>query len=177
MMRTGELSRRLGVARSTINLWSKREELQEFFSDDAKGLKSLHPNYLEDDVLVITTIHHLRTAEGMDNWEEIAEYLRSGKRFERFQRVQFGKDSTVVPVEVAEQSVKAMETMKERDAALALVKDLESKLEAVEAKLEQERQKYTEEIMELREQIGYLKGQLSIKNKPGFFDRFRGGNG
>lgn len=167
-LKAGELAVALGVARDTLYTWMKRPEIIKYFSPGAMGEGgSAHRIFNENDVVVFTTITHLRYVESVTDWAAIAAFLDTGQRYTEFPQNAISADPRTVSVQQAEVSAKAMATLAERDAALERVKELEAQLEKVQEqhRLEVERlqaknvsdiERLLREMAELRYQIGKL---------------------
>jgi hypothetical protein len=80
-MRTGKVSKALGIDQKTITNWLNRDELKDLFSVGAQmeSGKSQR-DFNMDDQLILNTIRHFRTDQGEDDWEKIAAEVRSGFR-------------------------------------------------------------------------------------------------
>lgn len=151
-MKAGELAVALGISRETLYTWIRRPEVANFLSLGATGKEGAPQKmFSEADVLVFTTVAHLRYAKNILDWAEIADYLNSGKRHQDFPQHAIAADSRTVPLQQAEVSVKAMATMTERDNALAKIKELETLIEKIQA--------------EHRNEIARLEGRLQAEQE------------
>ena len=185
-MKSGELAAALGVTPDTVKNWAKHPVLEKFFSEGAKGEDgSFQRTFNESDVLVISTIHHLRTG-GTTDWEEIAQRIEDGVRHQEFPQNAIAADPRTIPIQQAEQSAKAAATVAERDAALKRVNDLELQIVTIESQHRQEieqlraetkeevdgiRREYEEkmeklyqEVRQLLREIGRLEGRLETRD-------------
>lgn len=180
-MKTGELADALGVSDETIRNWTNHELLSEFFSPEARGDAGISQRrFSEDDVLVATTIAHLRNREGITDWQEIANYLTTGKREQEFPANAISFDNRTIAVTQAEQSARAAATLAERDAALKRVDELEEQIRHLQDAHRQEIDRLREEAKQLRqehrgeveglhdkyqEKIQYLSDQIAKLNR------------
>lgn len=170
MATTGEIAKRLGVDRKTLIDWITHEQLTPFFSESArKEHGSAHRQLTDEDILALNTIRQLRHMDGIADWQEIANYLLTGKRESEFPLHKLTMDTLTVSLPQAEQSAKAAATLAEREAALRRVAELEVYVEALQTKITQlEREKDTEKERLLREmntlyrQIGALEAEIKL---------------
>jgi DNA-binding transcriptional MerR regulator len=185
-MKSGELAAALGITPDTVKNWAKHPALEKFFSEGAKGEDgSFQRTFNESDVLVIATIHHLRTS-GTTEWDEIAQHIEDGVRYQEFPQNAIAADPRTIPIQQAEQSAKAAATLAERDAALRRVNELElhivsletqhrDEIERLRAESKEEsdkiRREYEDrvdklhqEVRQLLREIGRLEGRLETRD-------------
>lgn len=139
-MKTGELADRIGVKSQTIRNWANHDLLKRYWSDGATGRDNASQrHYNDEDIRVAITIHTLRNRDNVEDWQAIADYLASGKRYDQWPGNSRGFDQGVVSVTAAEQSAKAA-------ANLAALQELQSQL----AVLQNEIQRLRDENQQLR---------------------------
>lgn len=159
-MKSGEIASALGVTPDTIKNWAKHPTLEQFFSAGAKGEDgNFQRTFTEADVLVLSTIHYLRT-NGTSDWEQIARRLEGGERHQEFPQNAIAADPRTVPIQQAEQSARAMATLAERDAAMQRVRELETEVDRLRAERETDRSRYEAEAGKLHDQIARLNREI-----------------
>lgn len=165
-MKTGELANALNVTDKTIRNWIDNPLLREFFSPEARGETSLQRIITEADVLTASTIAYLKN-NGTRDFEEIAQYLKTGKRESKFPQVAIEADLRNVPIQMAEQGARLMAITQERDDAIREKNELVVKLQNLEATLTAERENsgkikesLLREIAALNLELGKALGKL-----------------
>jgi DNA-binding transcriptional MerR regulator len=163
-MRSGELSKLLGISDQTLLNWMSREELKPYLSPSALGeAGNSHRIYTENDVLVLNSVRSLRV-NNVSDWAEIAKTLQTGWRDQEFPQNAISRDDRLIPIPQAKQAAEFAAVLRERDAALAQIDDLKHQLadERTERKTLQERyEKLLREIGKLEGIIEMLRGQNS----------------
>jgi DNA-binding transcriptional MerR regulator len=162
-MKTGELAKILGVSDQTLLNWMSRSEISPFMSEAALAQGgSTQRLYLESDVLVLNTIRMMR-AKGVDNWDEIRDFLESGQREQEFPQNAIVTDMRTIPILQAKQAADYAVLVHERDAALELAKRLESQLEAAIQREKDLVEKYDQSRTELEEKFEQSRTELEEK--------------
>lgn len=174
-MKTGESAKLLGIDVGTVRNWIDHELMVDFFSPGARGEHGGTQRVLnESDILTLNTIRHLR-ASSITDWNDIFDYLQTGKREQEFPQNAISADPRTIPIPQAEQSARAMATLAERDAALQQVEDLRARVQELEQEKEELRERLSKEkeeiketlmreIMELMLKIGRLEGRLESRD-------------
>lgn len=147
-MKTGKVAGMLGVDIQTIKNWIKRPELQEFFSDGARGdTDKMQRDISEADLLVLNSIHTFRKAG--QEWSDIVAYLGTGARINSLPTQALTVDTGLTTVAQVERSLTIVQ---ERDRALSKVNELEREIGELNTKVIQlERDKEAQRIQLERE--------------------------
>jgi len=154
-MRSGEAAKILGVDRNTIYNWTQNPDLSRFFSSSARMEDGSAQRILtQSDLLVLNTIRTKR-GQGIFDWKEIAAVLESGERFQEFPQNAISGDPRTVPVYQAEQSVKAMATLTERDQILENFAKAEKEI----ARRQEIEEQLRAQVAELQERLGKIEGK------------------
>ncbi len=168
-MKTGELASLLGYSDRTLRNWLDRPEFEHFFTSGARGEGVGQRILTESDVLALNTIRFLRSRG--THWDEVLVFLKSGKRETEFPQ-NATHDTRTIPVPQAEQGARLMAVVRERDAALDRIGELQERLDALDAvhrNLQAEhvtmQEKYLREIADLNKRIGYLEGYQAALEK------------
>lgn len=169
-MKIGEIAQKLGIDKGTVYNWTDRDEFVDLFTPEArKAAGNSHRVYSDADVAVLTTIHALRNQEGINDWGEIEQVLRSGQRITDIPVNRIASDPRVVSVSQAEQSARAAATLAERDAALARVQELEDQLDGIRdghrEEIERLKIEYKEALNDERDRADKLHDQISKLNR------------
>lgn len=176
-MKTGEAAKRIGVDRSTITNWIDHPLLSRFFSSEATNSREQsHRELSFEDMDVLNTINYLRNVENIPEWEDISDYLDTGRRHTEYPVSGRSLDTKTVTVDEAQQLANAKAVLAERDAAIQQIDELRNQIEALKSEhkeaLEQTRKEYKSEIdklqIEVRQllrEIGRLEGQLESQSK------------
>jgi DNA-binding transcriptional MerR regulator len=196
-MKTGELAKILNVDPKTIRNWIDNYGLEKLFSLSARGIDGNTQRILmESDVLILNTIHRLRT-QNVNDWDEIKAHLESGNRERDFPGNAIDAERRMIPLETVEQSATALAIVRERDAARVQIKQLEAELGAERKRIEElhrevgdakrmreefaaEREKFADErkekdkrieelviqLTKLQAHYEFLKERLEAKEKP-----------
>lgn len=158
-MRTGEAAQRLGLDGKTIRNWMDEELIAPLLSAGARReLGGAHRTLNDDDLRIMSTIRHLRIAEKITDWQEIREYLETGKRVEPPTLDGVTAQTETVSRPYAEQGAQVAALRAERDA---LRHQLETALERYYGDTSALHQK----IGDLREEIGRLKARIEQLEK------------
>lgn len=162
--RSGDVAKMFNMAARTVNDWTEREELSEFFSDSAKRVNtdSVHRYYDMDDVHVVHTVLRLRRNQNM-SWDEIADVLQSGTRYTDLP----ASAALVETITPAEHFTQLTKLKSEYDAlqvqhqnALAELEGLRHKVENIPGRI---RGEYQAELQRLNREIGKLEALLEIE--------------
>jgi DNA-binding transcriptional MerR regulator len=165
-VKVGELSRQLGIDRTTVYEWLKIDGINQFLSTAARGEDGMQRVFSGEDADVINTIRHLKHQSRHITWDEIIQKLDEGMRVTLYPTAALRMDSRVVTVPQAEQAVELAKAQAERDAALTMVEDLQEKLTQSAREKDELRKELTQQIIELNRQIGRLEGMIEAqKNK------------
>lgn len=161
-MKTGEAAKILGVDAKTVRAWLEHPELQKFFSPGASGERDFpHRVLTESDLLTLNTIREYRAGARISDWDELAKLLDSGYRASDFpSHNAISGDPRTIPMQQAEQSVRAAATMEQRDAALSRIQALETTINKLEQALSEERDRSRETEGKLLREIGDLQREL-----------------
>ncbi len=158
-MRTGEVSKRVGVSTETIRQWANT--YSEFLSPAATPEKGAIRDYTDDDVRVLLTIK--QNADRRRPVDEIKDILKSGERVQEIPDIPDPMMDTVPALEYAL-------VVEERDG-------LKGKL-ALLQKVQDKNQGLQEKIADLQHRIGAAEKEAEIykelyqeekKRKKGFF--------
>lgn len=160
-MRIGELASSLGISKDAVQAWVHHPELEHFFSDGAKlGAGASQRVFNENDVLILNTVRHMRNTEKVKDWSLIAQRIEKKDYEQDFPQNAIATDTRVIPIQQAEQSAKAMHTLAERDAAIAQVNELHSRIAALEKQLETERTQHKQDLERLLREIAALNREI-----------------
>jgi len=153
-MKTGEVSKMMGVNPKTITNWTDQEDLMPFFSmlarrhEETEGQRE----YTEQDILVINTVRAHKNRS--NSWRDVATLLGTGFR-ETDMPISATLAKTISP---ADQVAGMMAIKAERDTALAQLQDSMFEIE----RLRRENREQNEEIRELDRRIARLELRLEL---------------
>lgn len=160
-MQTHEIAARLGIATSTVRLWTTGE-FKQYFSSSAQGGRRRH--FDERDAGILTLIVNLK-AESMsaDDIHATLKRLQSND-WQGLPDVPPAPPGTepvqMMPREAAQNDKRAL--MREIAVLKDEVENLETELTAERAKHEAERSALQSALMAAREELGEMRGRLAV---------------
>lgn len=157
-MKTGDVAKMMGLNPKTITNWTDQEDLNIFFSDEARrrDTSASQREYTDEDVLVINTVRIHKTRQ--NTWSDVAKILSSGHR-ETELPITANLTKTISP---ADQVAAMMLIKAERDTALAQLQDAIFEIERLRMELKEQQNEASDKIIELNRQIARLELRLEI---------------
>jgi DNA-binding transcriptional MerR regulator len=157
-MKTGEVSKMMGLNPKTITNWTDQESLTMFFSEGARRNKetSSQREYSEDDVLIINTIRIHKTRQ--NTWKDVSNVLNTGHR-----EIELPMSANLTKsISPADQVAAMMLIKAERDTALAQLQDATFEIVRLRQELKEQQGESKTEIIELHRQIARLEVRIEI---------------
>jgi hypothetical protein len=149
-VKTGKMSKSLGIDPKTITDWVTREEFKDFFSLGAKlEAGKAQRDFNMDDQVLLNTIRELRNEQGEKDWEKIASEIRNGHRATKMPD-SFYTTETTTSMQVYTQMIE----IKNQLDLITIDRD------QLRVDLEKEREARRTSESELNREIGKLLGKL-----------------
>jgi len=151
-MKTGEIAKMMGVSPRTITNWTEQDELQPYFSDQARLTDGFQRECSSEDIMVINTIRLQKNRR--NTWADVAVILSTGHR-ETELPITAALTKSISP---ADHVAQMMLIKAERDTALAQLQDAMFEIE----RARKETKEKDTTINELYKRLGRLEAQVEM---------------